>query len=353
MKRWQQSVTIGVVFAVLGLASVWGTGAALAADPAPATYSVTTSPVSLSVTAKPGQTTASEIRVQNSGSSTQQFYLSLAKFSADGETGKASIKERGAEDDYFNWVTFSPPSFTLVPNEWQTVKVTFAVPANAAGGYYYAVRVLREADRGLKASGGEQAYRGANAILVLLDADSPSNRRELQVINFNANHWLLEFLPVSFTTRIRNTGNLHVAPSGSIFIMEGKKQLAEIAFNPTHGNVLPKSNRLFSNVWNDGFPNYLEKLVDGKEIKDKNGQIEQDLHWDFTQVPKLRFGHYTAHLVMTYDDGHRDVPVEAFVSFWVIPWRILALGILIFVFVPVGMFVTARTGYKKIRPKKT
>ncbi|MBA3757574.1 hypothetical protein H0X09_01800, partial [Candidatus Saccharibacteria bacterium] len=42
-------------------------------------------------------------------------------------------------------------------------------------------------------------------------------------------------------------------------------------------------------------------------------------------VQKLRFGHYTADLVLVYNDGQRDVPVTASVSFWVVPWRLLGV----------------------------
>jgi hypothetical protein len=34
-------------------------------------------------------------------------------------------------------------------------------------------------------------------------------------------------------------------------------------------------------------------------------------------------GHYTAQLLLIYNDGTRDVPISGSLSFWVIPWRLI------------------------------
>jgi hypothetical protein len=63
----------------------------------------------------------------------------------------------------------------------------------------------------------------------------------------------------------------------------------------------------------------------------------------------LRFGHYTAHLVMVYDDGNRDVPLEAYVSFWVIPWRLVIGLIIIALFVCIGLWSTFRKSARLVK----
>ncbi|MBI2439455.1 MAG: hypothetical protein HYV45_02555, partial [Candidatus Moranbacteria bacterium] len=49
------------------------------------------------------------------------------------------------------------------------------------------------------------------------------------------------------------------------------------------------------------------------------------LKWDWNDASKLRFGKYQAKLLLIYDDGTRDIPIEGMVSFWVVPWRIIAI----------------------------
>ena len=77
----------------------------------------------------------------------------------------------------------------------------------------------------------------------------------------------------------------------------------------------------------------------------KGGKQVYALKWDSSKLSHLRIGRYTANLVMTYDDGKRDVPLEAVVSFWVIPWRLI-----FFILTPiVGVGILA---YNYIRLRK-
>ena len=55
-----------------------------------------------------------------------------------------------------------------------------------------------------------------------------------------------------------------------------------------------------------------------------------ELKWDWGQASKLRWGKYTAKMLLIYDDGQRDVPIEGEVSFWVVPWRLI--GVVLFNF---------------------
>ncbi|MGB3073255.1 MAG: hypothetical protein WBB68_03290, partial [Candidatus Moraniibacteriota bacterium] len=51
----------------------------------------------------------------------------------------------------------------------------------------------------------------------------------------------------------------------------------------------------------------------------------------------LRFGKYTAKMLLVYDDGTRDIPIEGVVSFWVMPWRLIAGAVFISIFFLIGM----------------
>src|SRR5665213_3870877 len=107
---------------------------ALAAD-----FNVTTSPLPVLLSAKPGQTVSTALRVQNSGKDAVIFKVGLQKFKANGDSGKPVILKREAGDDYFDWVSFDKPTFEADPNVWNEVKMTIKVPSDAAFGYYYAV----------------------------------------------------------------------------------------------------------------------------------------------------------------------------------------------------------------------
>jgi len=308
---------------------------------------LTSSPLPIALKAKPGESISTDLRIRNSSSTPEKLKVGLMKFSAGGEEGKPQLAERAKGDDYFDWVKFSQTELTAEPNEWKTIKMTINLPEDAAFGYYYAVTFTRTDQE--QASGAMQsAVQGGSATLVLLEADVPDTKRELSLESFGVSKRTYEFLPAKFNIKLRNKGNVHSIPSGTIFIKQGKKQIGTVSVNASSGNVLPKSNRIFTTEWSEGFPVYKAKQENGKAVV-KDGQQVYGLDWDLGDLRKLRFGKYSATLVMVYDDGTRDVPLEATLSFWVIPWRIIIFSVLILLFAGIGIWVTARKGLLKFR----
>jgi hypothetical protein len=297
-----------------------------------------TSPLPVNLVTTPGSTMTTELRIKNGGTQTERLKVNLMKFGAYGEEGKPTLSDREAGDDYFDWVSFSPSSFDAAPGEWKTVKMTVKLPASAAFGYYYAP-VFSRASVDRPADGKTNALVGSTAILVLVEAKVPNARRELRLSNFTADRGFYEFLPADFTVKLHNAGNIHLVPRGDIFISQGGHTIATIPVNPGSGNILPQTNRIFTTAWADGFPLFTDKTVNGKAVQ-KDGKTVRDLKWDIGQVTKLRFGRYTATLALAYDNGTRDVPLEATLTFWVIPWRIIGVALLVIVFMAIGLYAT-------------
>lgn len=315
-----------IVFALAGL--VLGTSAPYASavdnnNPQGA-FSVVLSPIVNNLETKPGQPVSQKIQVKNQGLSTEHVKTTILKFGAHGEDGLPSILEVDAKDESAKWASVSPATFDAEPNVWKTVNLTISPPKTAAFGYYYAVVFSRDgADKQVQKKAAN--LLGAAATLVLLDVQSPGAVRRANISEFSTPKRMQEFLPVTFTVRMHNSGNVHVAPRGNIFISKGNKNVALIEVNQAKGNILPSSTRKFTSEWTDGTPVYKLKVVDNKVVVKNNKQI-QTLDWSNFNISKLRFGKYNAKLVMVYDDGHGDVSTEARLSFWVMPWRIIAVG---------------------------
>lgn len=305
--------------------------------------SLMTSPLPLNVVTKPGQTVTADLRVKNNGAQPEVLKVELLKFGAAGDTGRPQLMEREPADLYFNWISFSETNFTAEPNVWKTIKMTIKAPKEAAFGYYFAVLFSRAVPD--RPTGNQSAVEGGVASLVLLNVDAPGSRREAKVAELVATQKVYEFLPAKFTVKLRNAGNVHVSPAGTMFIKRGDAQVAAVNFNDERGNILPGTDRIFEMNWADGFPAYVEKGT--------GSEVTRTLEWDFSKIQKLRFGKYTATLVAVYDDGQRDVPIEAVVSFWVIPWRILGVILLIVLLVGVGIWGLVRLLWKNIRRQAT
>lgn len=300
-------------------------------------FNFVVSPLPVALEAKPGTTASTNLQIKNAGNSTERVKVTVLKFSAEGEDGTPKLLDVGPGDDFINWVTFSESRFDAEPNVFKTIKMNINIPSGAAFGYYYAVIFSRD--------GAEQNIQpekanllGAVASLVLLDVQAPGAKREAALTEYSTPKRTFEFLPADFTVRLKNTGNVHVAPRGNIFIKQGGQTKGLIEVNLNKGYILPGTFRKFTADWRDGNPVYKVKEVDGKVVLDKNGKQKHFLDWSNFNPSKLRMGKFDAKLVMVYNDGTHDVPVEGNVSFWVIPWRILGVFLVILLLLLAGLY---------------
>lgn len=282
-------------------------------------FAASISPLPILLNTKPGNPVSTNLRVNNPSAHDEKLKVVVKTFSQDGPNGNVTLHDPTAADEFVSWISFSRTEFDAPPGLWQTVKMTVDVPKTASFGYYFAVE-FTSAEAPAKTANGA-TVQGAVASFVLLNAQAPGEKRQMSVTDFTADHRFYEFLPVNFSIRLHNSGNVYAGASGNIFIMRGGKQVAVLNVNENHGLVLPNSNRLFGVDWDSGFPVY--KTINGKN----------HLNWSFSQISKLRFGHYTAKLALVYNDGQRDVPISGTLSFWVIPWRLI-IGVIIIIAAP-------------------
>ncbi len=304
---------------------------------------LTISPVSLALETEPGTPVITSIKVRNNSQTAEQLNISFGTFKADPTGQHPELIDPKPEDEFMKWLTADPGSFTLKPGEWQTISITFAPPSDAALSYYYTIMINRAA---VPTKPGETVIQGAPAVLVLSNVKSPNAKRQLELGEFKATHPFLEYLPESFEISVKNTGNVHVAPAGNIFIDgQGKKDLAVLSINPNNSAVLPQSSRTLETTWDDGFPMKLEK---GSSSSEPGFQVFST-RWDLSKGDRFRFGKYTAHLLMVYDNGERDVPIESFVSFWVIPWKLLLVCFFTASLVLLGLRSVLLSSWRKIR----
>jgi hypothetical protein len=336
MKKWSRSLAATITVCSVAL----GTTSSVLAVGSGGT-NITTSPVSAALSGKPGSTVSTTLQVENNEATPVKIDVQLETFKAYGTSGQAQIYRAPANADYINWVHFSQTSFVAQPNMWVPVTMTISMPKYASLGYYYAVVFKPEVST--VSTKDNSVIKAGNAILVLLDAQTANANPQLQLSSFTATKKLFEYLPVNFSVNIKNTGNIYLPPTGDIFISKSssfKSNIATIPLNEAGGNVLPDSSREFGLSWDSGFPVLKPKTINGQKIVDKKGQPVQQLQWNFANANNLRFGKYYAKLVMAYNNGSREIPVEATLSFWVIPWKILSIFVLAVILLVIGLYTS-------------
>jgi hypothetical protein len=325
-----------------------------AASAAGSGSSLTTTPVSSVLHATPGHSVSTTISVENNSLEAYKVTLQLQTFRPYGTNGQAQIEKPKPDSDYVSWVHFSQTSFVAQPEVWQKITMTVGPPSTAGLEYYYAVLVKPTP---LSSSKKEVGLNGYNAILVLLDVESPNAKAQLSVSSFSSSHRLYEYLPATFNIGVRNTGNVFLAPEGDVFISRTNNfshPIDIVPINAGQGNVIPSSSRVFSQQWADGFPVFKQETVDGQPLTGSDGTPIEHLSWNFTDANKLRIGKYYAKMVFVYNNGTADIPTSAVISFWVIPWKVLSVLFIVIILCMVGLYVSghklADRTYKTFKP---
>jgi hypothetical protein len=319
---------LGLGFAGLALLTLVLAPKAHAAN---TSFNLTTSPVSEVLTSKPGTNATTTLHVENNSSEPITLTIKMFTFGAAGTSGRPALRLASPADIFVGWAHFSPSVFVAQPGVPVAVTMTIDIPKTASLGYNYGVAF--EPLTPNTVSGNGTAINGTNVVLVLLDTTSGNEAHSIQVANFTANKKLYEYLPVTFSVNIHNNGNIFLAPGGDIFVSKDSSFspgsiVDTIPVNVSQGNILPNTNRIFQAQWTDGFPVYVPSEVSGHEVT-KNNKLVLSLKWNFSEANKLRIGKYYAKLIMSYNNGQRQVPVTAVLSFWVLPWKLMLILILL------------------------
>ena len=300
------------------------------------------SPSPLVVTTKPGEQKTVEIKIYNAGTAPENLKLALQAFRVNPADSKVTL-EPSRRVEVADWITFSSPNFTIKAAERFTEKITINTPATAGFNYNFALIISRQAPP--KASPGQSAIQGSVAIFALLDINRPGAKRQLAISSLKADHQIYEYLPAKLTIRLRNDGNTLLLPDGNGYIQrqsDSPKPIAVLAVNPGGLYLLPGVQREYQVAWTDGLPAY----VTTQEAA--NAAPQQHLTWNW-RTSHFRIGRYIARFVVVYNDGHREVPIQAETSFWVLPWKLL-LGLLVgAIILLIGLGATARFGYRALK----
>lgn len=337
--KQMKAVTLWLFLSLLVFSCVGATARAANGPTAPFALEVAPSPIVETVT--PGEQKTIELRIRNAGTGTEKLKMELRSFS-NADDGTITFEET-APPGLKDWVRFDEPQFELRSGEWFTQKVQMNVPQNAAFSYSFAILISRTQQS--TPLPGQTTIQGSVAVYTLINVDKPGARRSFAVESFSSAKRLYEYLPASFNFTVRNTGNAIVRPEGNVFIQRSSSSqpIAVLKLNPNGSYILPESQRDLKTSWNDGFPVFVQqKAAD-------NAAEKTVLQWDWSKAQQLRFGRYVAKMVAVYNDGQRDVPIQAEVTFWVIPWKVLLVGLLLVAVLLVGAVAIVRNVMKVAR----
>lgn len=271
--------------------------------------SITVTPPSFELYANPGESITEKIRVRNESDSANSYQVVVEDFKAVGEEGSIDLVDDQSNTSFSlaKWVVPEPKNFSIEPGQEKEVIFSINVPKDAEPGGHYASILVKIGSE--NAPGGAAAVSSRVGSLLLLRV-SGNVREEAVVESFKANKSYFDKGPVTFELRLKNNGNNHVRPKGTIVItnMFGQK-VTEVSLNGL--NVLPGAIR------------------------------KMDTKWSFTALLANR---YTATLVATY--GQQNKSLSASTSFVIFPKYLLAIYGSILLLIVLG--IVGRKKLKKI-----
>lgn len=267
--------------------------------------SVSVTPLTSELSAKPGDELSGSMDIQNQGESAQTYYLLARDFTADpeGESGQPLILEQTPADyssGLASWLSLDSPSVTIEPKATKTVRYHIAVPTDAEPGGHYGV-LFASIDPPSDSAGSRVDVGGRVGSLILLTVlgKQTVSGQALDLIAVDGKgqpRAIFQTPPINLKLTTRNDGSIHLAPKGTVTITRSGKEVASTELNPDGGRVLPRSSRTFTST----FPN------------------------------SIGYGRFTATVTGSLNaPTGEQLPIQLTTSFWVLPLTWILLGLVL------------------------
>ncbi|MCX6746075.1 MAG: hypothetical protein NTX00_03605 [Candidatus Parcubacteria bacterium] len=284
-----------------------------------ASSAVTVSPPIIELDAAKGDVVNQSIKVRNESAVAVTYYLSAERFVAGGEAGQPAFT--GEDVDLATWIKFPFQSITVPAGATVEVPFSIIVPNYAGPGGHYAAIFLSTAPPEAAKAGSQVSIASRIGTLVLVKIAGEINE-SAQVAEFSTTMKIFKSLPADFNIRVKNDGNVHLKPMGTIIIKNMWGAVAgKVAVNETGGNVLPDQIRKFDAAW----------------VKNPNAVGATSFWGKYRQEKEnYAFGSYSADLNLVY--GTAGKTLTAAVSFMVIPWNVIIVNLAIIIIIVVLLY---------------
>jgi hypothetical protein len=252
------------------------------------TFTIT--PPSIEITGvNPGTEKSGILKISNDSDESLTFNLSLQDYIVEDNNGTPKFLTDGELSDQFSaasWIGVSPTRVTVAPRTREEISYFLKIPANARpGGHYAAVTYTPTNGDNVKGTGA--AVTTVVGTLFYITINGPI--KEQAVVTKISAPSISEYSPVHIHSTIKNNGDEHIKPYGTITIKNifGKIVSTQV-LQPN--NIFPLASREYENILSKGW----------------------------------LFGRYTAVLDAKYGRNNALV-LTGMVAFWVIPWKLLIL----------------------------
>lgn len=257
MKISSQFKIIFAAFAALFIGAAMGQPASAAE----VTHFLSISPPSQYITLRPGEQYHTSVRVTNQAAATEdlKFSVAVTPFNVaggDGVDGEYTQIFDTGKNDYnkiVDWISFDQTSGVVSPNDTVEVGITIDVPKDApAGGQYAGVAIIDDQDD--TDSGGSVAISSQRRAIMLIYASVAGETKQIGSILENDVNVIFLSSPISATTLLENTGNVHAEAECilKVYPFLSDEEIYSNENDETNKHtVMPETRRFITTTWND------------------------------------------------------------------------------------------------------
>lgn len=262
-------------------------------------------------TLKPGQTTEGVTKVINQSNVSLTFKLNVQDYIVTDTKGTPNFLPPDTLNNKYSaaaWIGVTPSTFILKPGATQVINYFIQIPLDAKPGGHYAGIVYAPTTKAQEQATGGTVNTQVGS-LFYLNVSGPINEKA-KVSKFSTNSFT-EYGPVKILTQIKNMGDLHTSPKGIITVTG---LLFKESSDLISQNIYPETARDFENSFGS----------------------------------TLMLGRYKAELIGSYGQEN-NLPLVATIYFWVFPWKLAVIIVLVIVAVALGTLYYKK--HKKNGPK--
>ncbi len=275
---------------------------------APTVHAVSISPALVEVSLDKGTIKNGAITITNTEDRAISYEVGFQNFVAKGEEGQQDFVDANSINRDVEWITPQSEGFILEKGQEIDFQYSVSVPKDAIpGGHYVAMFFSESPKQDENGSGASVSAKIGVLFFVRVNGEIVEN---LQVDSFRTIQTGigLNRLPITFETRFKNTGNVHIRPEGEIVIKNIFGKVTDsIPLNPKASLVLVNSVRRTESEWK----------------KEQQGRVTGWFTEARNELNNFAIGPYAAEIQGYY--GENRSPLTQTTHFWVIPWHLLII----------------------------
>jgi len=264
-------------------------------------------PGKMEIFLNPGESVVRNISVISRIGKNTKFKIVTEDFigTQDADTPVLLLEDDSSPYSFRKNIEPSAETFLLSAGQKIQVPIKISVPLDAApGGYYASVIVASLPDENVDSESGTTKIVSRIGVLLFIRVNGPVDiNGKLEDFRVKGNsQGVIQKSPVNFEILYRNSGSVHLVPYGIIKI----------------------------------------KNLIGKEI----GSVPVDAYFSLPDSLRYRqvdfnkenlFGRYTATLTLNRGYGSTEDVMK--LAFWVIPWKMLIISLLVILFIMLGVYL--------------